>query len=258
MSIVGRAARFVPFSSLDRPPGRGFPAVSLRLWGGYLLSVDESPLQLCRREQKVLALVALWGAVDRGRLASTIWPESTDGRATGNLRAALFALHRRLPGAVESDRFEVRLTDRVRTDADVVAAALACVTAPEMKGAAKELLPALAVLEVAVAADLLPDWYDDWVLRHREELRGQVAAVALTAAQQALQRGDLEVAEAAARVAASADQLDERAHELLITSLVQQGRRVDGRRLFLAYVDRLRYELGVGPSDRMVRLLESG
>jgi DNA-binding SARP family transcriptional activator len=106
--------------------------------------------------------------------------------------------------------------------------------------------------------DLLPGWYDDWVIFERERIRQR-----LLHALEALSRRLVEAhrcAEAvdAAISAVSADPLRESANRVLIQAHLAEGNLIEARRAYERYRDSLRRELGVEPSEELFDLLRSG
>lgn len=79
------------------------PPLVIRLFGQFEVRVDESPLPPLRtaKGRWLLALLALraGSAVDRTWLAGTLWPDSSDEDASGNLRRSLTDLRSALGSA---------------------------------------------------------------------------------------------------------------------------------------------------------------
>ena len=100
-------------------------------------------------------------------------------RASGNLRSALWRLRTAGIHLVSADKSALALSDRVRVDARVVSDwASRLIRGRHEPGDLS--IPARAL----EALDLLPGWYDDWVMLERERLRQRVlhALEALAAA----------------------------------------------------------------------------
>ena len=106
--------------------------------------------------------------------------------------------------------------------------------------------------------DLLPGWYDDWVIFERERIRQR-----LLHALEALSRRLVEVnrcAEAidAAISAVSADPLRESANRVLIEAHLAEGNLIEARRTYERYRDSVGRELGVEPSEQIASLIRVG
>jgi DNA-binding SARP family transcriptional activator len=98
-----------------------------------------------------------------------LWPFGTDGRASGNLRSALWRLNRADVDLITADRHYLRLRQSVVVDVHLVFAWAARLISGRHSYRDLRILPT-----PIDAFDLLPGWYDDWVLLARERLRQQV------------------------------------------------------------------------------------
>jgi two-component SAPR family response regulator len=103
--------------------------------------------------------------------------------------------------------------------------------------------------------DLLPGWYDDWVLLERERLR-QLRMHTLDALAEKLGRAGrhgeaVEVAHAAVR----ADPLRESAHRVLVRLHLAEGNIAEALRTYESYRAVVLEELGMQPSARMEALV---
>jgi non-specific serine/threonine protein kinase len=163
------------------------PTLHIQLLGGFNLHRDDTPIAPLDhpRLQALLAYLALQRRTPQSceRLACQLWPDSTEAQARSDLRTLLHRLRQAFPDADDFLHIEAQ-TVQWRTDApwrlDVAAFedALAQADQAEQRG---DQAAASAALQGAVGlyrGDLLPEWYDDWVLRERERLR-QLFLVAL-------------------------------------------------------------------------------
>ena len=181
----------------------GTQSSTLRLLGRWQLSAGGSDVELGHREQRLTALLGLAGRSGRLHVAGLLWPESTDARALGSLRRAVLQTRKRSPGLLEVDRLNIGLDAHVEVDVDDVRrAASDAVTEEEL--AAGELG---ALMSRLVGEELLPGWYDDWVVPEREHLE-QLRVTALERiARRALEVRDLALTVEAARAASDIDPL---------------------------------------------------
>ena len=120
--------------------------------------------------QRLLALLSLRDrALMRASVAGTLWPESTEEHAYSSLRSALGRLTRFTRDAVVVTPLDLCLADDVtRRHPRVVARSRIACSIPA------SALPEADLSADAIAAlslDVLPDWYDDWVLVEAEEWR---------------------------------------------------------------------------------------
>src|ERR1700694_5192403 len=108
----------------------------------------------------------------------------------------------------------------------------------------------------ALSGELLPDWYDDWVLLESEDWRQlrlhalEALAGLLTAA------GRYGDAAQAALTAVRADPLRESAHAALIQVHLAEHNRSEALREFKRYQELLRAELEIEPTNQLRELVE--
>jgi SARP family transcriptional regulator, regulator of embCAB operon len=236
-----------------RPP-LGDGGSRVLLVGGFRLVEGDAQVALAEGSQRLLALLALRGQpVRRLLLAGTLWPDATENRAYASLRSALSRLYGVVRDAVEVNPSDLRLASSVRVDLresqalahrllDVVDQPLDA----DLSGAAI----------AALSGELLPDWYDDWVLLEAEDWRQlrlhalEVLAGLLTAA------GRYGDAAAAALAAVRADPLRESAHAALIKVHLAEHNQSEALREFKRYCDLLRAELDIEPTAQLRRLVQ--
>lgn len=105
--------------------------------------------------QRLLAFLVLRGRVQqRVLVAGSLWPDSSDRRASANLRSALWHARHECPGVVDGDGTTVWLSDGVGSDFEEAAAVVRDVLVGEEVTQTR-----LATL----AEDVLPDWDDEWL-----------------------------------------------------------------------------------------------
>ena len=229
------------------PETRGATSRGLSLLGGWQLVVDGESVALGGREQRLCAFLALSGARPRAQVAGTLWPESTDARALASLRRALAQTHQRCPGLLAADRASVALAPGVAVDVAELRAAASRADAPEADA---------TLLRALVGDRLLPGWYDEWVEDQRDELERQRVAALEGLSRRALERGDVTLAEDAARAVARLEPLRESASSLVIQALLGRDDRAGAVRELERYRDVVRTELGVVPSPALLALVE--
>jgi DNA-binding SARP family transcriptional activator len=237
---------------LSQPDLRGSPAVLL--FGGPCVMLDGRRVEVPDGSKRLLVFVALdSGRVDRRFAAGSLWPEGSDERAAGNLRSALWRLRGAGIDLVDSDRQGLMLRPGTIVDIRMVwewARRLADGTATP------------ADLRVVnwpnVALDLLPGWYDDWVIFERERIRQRLLH-GLEMLSRLLAAADRcgEAVEAAI-LAVSADPLRESASRVLIEAHLAEGNLIEARRAFERYRDIVRRELGAEPGADLGRLARDG
>ncbi|RPF29105.1 DNA-binding SARP family transcriptional activator [Georgenia muralis] len=226
------------------------PRWELGLLGGWLL---EGPAGVTAdvpmRERRLLGLLALHGRRSRPHLAALLWPDSAPTRAHGNLRAAVWHVQHRHPGLLEGEHGAIRLSPAVRVDVHALRAAIATLEAegppPSCEG----------FLDLLGHDELLPGWDEAWVAEERAPLHQHRLRALETLAGILLERGDLAGALTAAHRAVTLDPLRESAHRALIRVHLEDGNHAEAVRIYRSYRGRVRDELGVEVSPRLVALV---
>lgn len=194
--------------------------------------------------KRVLAFVALKGGrVDRRHAAGSLWPDGSEGRASGNLRSALWRLRGAGIDVLEADKVNVYLRERTTTDLDALGAW------------ADRLVAGVATEEdmrvpdwSSTVAELLPGWYDDWVIFERERVRQRLLHALEVLSCRLRAAGRYGEAIDAAMDAVAVEPLRESAWRVLVEAHVAEGNHVEARRTYASYRDLVRRELGVEPS----------
>ena len=143
---------------------------SLRLLGGWQLVDNGAELRLSHREQRLIALLGLSGERARPHVAGLLWPDSTDERALASLRRAVMQTQHARPGLLHVGRAFVGLDPAIEVDVAEVRRAAGVSELPEADDEQSHLLALLS------GEELLPGWYDDWVLAERESLAAAAPA----------------------------------------------------------------------------------
>src|SRR5215475_13142807 len=155
-----------PVSSLLSHPQRlDIPAVLLL--GGPYVMLDGTRREVPDGGKRLLAFVALSaGRVDRRFAAGSLWPFGNDERAAGNLRSALWRLKLAGIDLLESDKCSLILRPGTVVDVGIL-----CDWAARLVSGTATQADLCAVNWRTEAMDLLPGWYDDWVIFERERIR---------------------------------------------------------------------------------------
>ncbi|SRR6266567_3235004 len=225
-------------------------AGTLSLLRGFELTCDGRPVVIPRSSQRLLAFLALQDRpLERGYVAGSLWTDSSDERAAANLRSALWRLNRGGRPLVEAAGSQLRVAAGLRVDIrDAIASARRVLTGTVAPGV-------LSLYEIPLNWDLLPDWYEDWVLVERERYR-QLRLHALEALCDALTKGRrfAEAVEAGLAVVA-AEPLRESAQRALISAHLAEGNRGEAVRQYRLFRRQLNEELGVQPSTDLQELM---
>jgi DNA-binding SARP family transcriptional activator len=212
---------------------------------GGVTALDDLP----RGAQRLIAHLGLCGRPGRGAIAGQLWPDVPEDHARGSLRTARWGVHKAVPGLVDVSGGALALAAGVRVDVR------------EFTDWARRVLdPTVAVgtgatPDVALRGELLPGWYDDWVLLERERLR-QLRMHALEAlADKLAAAGRYGEAVQAAYAAVRTEPLRESAHRAVVRVHLAEGNIAEAVRAYTAFRDLLGSELGVGPTAQMTELI---
>jgi DNA-binding SARP family transcriptional activator len=220
------------------------------LLGNFHLNDRGGPVAIPVPAQRVVAFLALHAQpVRRSYLAGTLWPDSSDERAGASLRSALFKLRRPDAEVVLTTPVHVALNPDVAVDVHRMCALAHRIDSLSADEAASELTSAFQ-------AELLPGWYDDWVILWQERWR-QVRLHALEALSAVLvQSGCFLAATEAAMAAVQAEPLRDVANRALIQVHLAEGNTSEALRQYRRYQTLLQGELGIQPSPAMRTLIE--
>jgi DNA-binding SARP family transcriptional activator len=230
------------------------PAPRITLLDGFSLCLGSPGSRLLLDDvphgvQRLMAHLSLTARPPRSAVAGHLWPDVPEDHAHGSLRSALWRLQKLAPGLVEATGGALGLAAQVRVDVRELG---------EWARRVRDPLSCLADVEipdVGFRGELLPGWYDDWVLLERERLR-QMRMHALeqvTARLAAAGRyGD---ALEAAYVSVRAEPLRESAHRAIVQVHLAEGNVGEALRIYEQFREMVADELGVPPSEHMTRLV---
>lgn len=223
---------------------------SLCLLGGFELRHGHEVVHLPLSAQRLLAFVALQRhPVRRVYVAGQIWIDSSQEHANASLRTTLWRLPR--PGCVLVERHagEIKLGPDVAVDVRSFSAraerVLAHRTSEDDVG------------HLSHTGDLLPDWYDDWLIVERERIRQLRLQALESICADSTRRGRFAAALEAGLAAVTAEPLRESAHRAVIEVHLAQGNAAEALRQYHLYRQLLRDELQLVPSPAMRALVES-
>jgi len=219
--------------------------------GAFQLEEAHAPVAMPMGGQRLLAFLALAGiAMKRPLVAGTLWPDASENHAYGNLRSALARLGASGRRAVRADNGDVELAPTVQVDVQDARALALRLLAPAPPSQS-DLGPGARVI---LSADLLPGWYDDWVLVEAEEWH-QLSLHALEAlADHLIRAGRFGEAASAAAASIRAEPMRESAHASLIRVHLAEGNESEARRQLARLRQLLRVELGLEPSVLITEL----
>jgi DNA-binding SARP family transcriptional activator len=239
-----------PGDELERADEIGNADVDITLLGRFAIKIDGEFVEpLTGGAQRLLAYLALHeDAVTRHSMAGTMWPEVSDHSADGSLRSALARLDVPTRQAILMASGGLSLEDGVDVDFRS-SQSLAHRLVEHRPSPTEEDLNLSAVK--ALSVDLLPGWYDNWVVAEAEDW-------------QILRRNALEVqadflsadnrwgeAAGAARAAIRIDPLRESPQASLIRVHLARGNQSEALKVFGKYRNLLQAELGLEPTAHM-------
>jgi DNA-binding SARP family transcriptional activator len=219
----------------------------LALLGGFELSRQGRLMpDLTAGAQRLLAFLALRErSVTRMGTADSLWPNASEEHAHSSLRSTIARLPPEVQESVLVGFHDLRLAARVDVDLR------------EARALAHRLLDAGAVLHPmdlqkpsiqSLAADLLPDWDDDWAIAAAEGWH-QLRLYALEAmAGHLAASGRFGDATNAALLAIQADPLRETARAVIVRIHLAEGNQSEALAAFAQYRSLLRAELGLEPT----------
>lgn len=226
----------------------------LSLLGGFVFSVGgDALLGVSAGSQRLLAFLALRErAVTRHQVAGTLWPESTDEHAGASLRSAVSRLEGPARQAVRVTARDLGLAEGVVVDVHDSHALAHRLIDRDVERSETDIA---ASAVSALSDDLLPGWYEDWVMLAAEDWH-QLRLHALEAVAARLTDADrLAEAATAALAAVRAEPLRESARAALIRVHLAEGNQSDAVGEFERYRVLLRAELGLEPTSRLRGLL---
>ena len=227
--------------------------ITLALLDAFELRFGEAAVPLPPSAQRLLALLALHERpLLRAYVAGTLWLDTPEERASANLRSSLWRLNRPGRRVVEATNLQLRLAPDVRVDVrETSELANRLLTSSNGSNRSDDVDVDWACL----TGELLPDWYDDWVLIERERVR-QLSLHALEAlGERLLTARRLGEALQTALAAVAMEPLRESAHRLLIKIHLAEGNAGEAIRQFHLCSRLFREQLGLAPSPQLAGLV---
>jgi DNA-binding SARP family transcriptional activator len=217
---------------------------------GFQLSHEDRLVVLPFGAQRLIAFLALQSRpVLRAFVAGNLWLDKPEKVACASLRSALWQLRRSGLEIVAATRGHLQLLESLYVDAREIATRARQVI--EGQGGLSQQPDHL------FTGELLPDWYEDWVIIERERIR-QLRLHALEAiGHRLIEQGFAIQAIEAGLAAVAADPLRESGHRLVISAHLAEGNRSEALRQYEVYAQLLDENLGLQPSERMAALIGS-
>jgi DNA-binding SARP family transcriptional activator len=225
--------------------------VRLHLLEGFALESVDSFVDVPVGMQRLLALLALRGPAHRCVVAGTLWPEVPEAQALASLRTGIWRMNRAVPGVVLADGSHLAMATTIDVDSreqEAFATGL-------LRDHREDEQWVSAGLHTLWHGELLPGWYDDWVVFERERLNQlRLHAMERTAAL-LTRRRELDTALHLALEAVRAEPLRETANAVLMSVYLAEGNVSDAIHQLDVFQDLLERELGLEPSPMLRRLV---
>jgi DNA-binding SARP family transcriptional activator len=222
--------------------------VSITLLRGFQVIQDDRPVSLPLGSQRLLAFLALQDRpVLRVYVAGSLWLDKAEQLACASLRSALWQLRRQGLDVVTVSRNHLQLSPALEVDVwNTVAEARQVIGGGDGDAARPDRL---------LAGDLLPDWYEDWVIVERERIRQLRLHALETLGQRLIDQGHPAQAIEVGLAAVAADPLRESAHRVIVSAHLAEGNRSEALRQYESYARLLDEHLGLRPSGQIRNLI---
>ena len=224
----------------------------LKLLGGFVLIRDSEQIELPMSAQRLIALLALRErSLARAYVADVLWPDYSTERSFANLRTALWRANQCRPPVVATTRERLCLREMVQVDVRMLM---------EIGRAANDCLrKAITDYDgmpwLDLSLDLLPGWYDEWLIDDREGVHLLRLHVLERLTDELSLTGRHTEAIQTALATVRLDPMRETAHAALIRAHLAYGNRLEAVRQFHRCRVILDRELGIEPSMWLRRLI---
>jgi WD40 repeat protein/DNA-binding SARP family transcriptional activator len=147
--------------------------LDVRLLGQFLIYLDGVPVQInSRPAQSLLAYLVINAGVAfrREKLAGMLWPDTTEANARNNLRQALWRIRKHLesdPSSPQPVFLVDDLTVAFNSETDYSLDAIKLEAKVDQSVSLSRLIEQVSTYE----GELLPGFYDDWIVLERERLQ---------------------------------------------------------------------------------------
>jgi DNA-binding SARP family transcriptional activator/energy-coupling factor transporter ATP-binding protein EcfA2 len=228
--------------------------LAVKLLGQFDLRLDGIAIDIpSRTEQSLLAFLILNAGTSfrREQLAGMLWPDAAETNAKGYLRQATWRIRRAIkdhspdnPDYILSNKISLSFNHQLPFSVD---------THLLEKGTGKTALDLLEEISL-YQGDLLPGFYEDWVILERERLRTVFDRKMHRLLQCLIDDRNWEALIQQAERWISLGETPEPAYRALMIAYASLGDKGKALTTFMRCLDALEQELGVGPADETVQL----
>ena len=227
-----------------------YRSVSIDLLDGFELRCDGVPVEVTSMTQRLIAYLALQSRpLRRLHVAGSLWLDATEDHANASLRSALWRIRQLGYPIIIATPSHVALAPEVTVDFRQVTAAARQLIDP---GGAPDRL---SLDPGWFTGELLPDWYDEWVVIERERFRQLRLHGLESLCHRLTASGRFAEAVEAGLAAVAAEPLRESAQRILILAHLAEGNWSEALRQLVSFRALLREELGIEPSPELLRLV---
>lgn len=227
------------------------PTIRVELLGGFELGVDGRSIRIPVHAQRLVAFLALHDRpLHRAYVAGRLWIDLSQEQAHNCLRSTLWRMRGPSRPVVDASATHLVLDPAVDVDARELESAASRVLHHES-------LSAHEIDQLVNAADLLVDWYEDWVVEERDRLRHLRLLALETACTELVAANRFTEALVAGTAAVAGDPLRESATRALIAAHGATGNVAEALRRYEAYRSSLAETLELTPSPHMTELIHS-
>jgi len=225
----------------------------LSLLGGFRVTHDARHVEVPMASQRIVVFLALHDQpLHRTYVAGTLWPDYLDGRAAANLRTALSRLQAGTGPLIAAQGPLLTLSARVAVDLHETRLLIRRM----LDGG--EAAPDLVRVRDRLTVDLLPGWYDDWLVFEQERYREMRLQALEALCRWLVERGRTGTAVEVGLATVATDPLRESAQRVLLEAHLAAGNPAAAVRGFERYRSRLREEMGMEPSGALAAMISRG
>lgn len=223
----------------------------LQLLDGFHLESADTHVEMPEGMQRLLAFIALNGPAHRCVIAGTLWPHVPESHALASLRTGIWRLNRLAPRLIDAAGMGLAPSRALWVDSRLQETFVTRV----LRGPPEDDAWIMRGIGALWQRELLPGWYDDWVVFERERLCQLRLHALERLAVLMTQRHRLDLALELALEAVRTEPLRETAAAALMSVHIAEGNIADALHHYRLFRDRLNRELGVEPSPSVTSLL---
>jgi DNA-binding SARP family transcriptional activator len=232
--------------------GRCPPAARVSLLGGFELHVHGEKVELPHTAERLISFLALHPrSLMRVFVAGSLWMNVSESQACSSLRSLLWHVRART-AVIDATSTHLSLAPWVDVDVADCAELVRLLRDSDAPPSPAD------VHTLCEAGELLPDWYEDWLIVERERLRQRRLHSLETACHRLTAAGRYAEALDAGLSAVAVEPLRETGHAAVIGAHLAEGNLVEASRQYEQLRDLLRENLGTVPSAHVRMLLRNG